>query len=114
MFEIIIFSLILLIFGIIPSFYYIKNYEKIKEKEEIRNRKPINKFILYSSLIFTILNITLLYFLKNFNDTDFKDLSIFLLIILFFFPTFRKKSLILLLFFFNLFIFYFNFIHIYI
>ena len=59
MFDIAIFSLIIFIFGIVPSLYYLKNYKKIELKEKENSKKPINKITLYSTILFSLINIIL-------------------------------------------------------
>ena len=68
-----VFFLIVLILGIFPSIYYIRNYSKIEEKNEENNKKRIHKNIIYLNIFLTIIN--LIYFII-FKETQ--DLNTFI------------------------------------
>ena len=87
--DIIIFALILIVFALIPAYFYIKNYDKNmqKYKEEQARRKAQGlskymKFIIYLTTILTIFTAIILYITVGFESKYF--LVLFVLIILHF------------------------------
>ncbi|MCR8710233.1 hypothetical protein [Aliarcobacter butzleri] len=87
--DIIIFALILIVFALIPAYFYIKNYDKNmqKYKEEQARRKAEGlskymKFIIYLTTILTIFTAIILYITVGFESKYF--LVLFVLIILHF------------------------------
>ncbi|MCT7610145.1 hypothetical protein N5U14_04720 [Aliarcobacter butzleri] len=87
--DIIIFVLILIVFALIPAYFYIKNYDKNmqKYKEEQARRKAQGlskymKFIIYLTTILTIFTAIILYITVGFESKYF--LVLFVLIILHF------------------------------
>ncbi|MDN5068139.1 hypothetical protein [Aliarcobacter butzleri] len=87
--DIIIFVLILIVFALIPAYFYIKNYDKNmqKYKEERARRKAQGlskymKFIIYLTTILTIFTAIILYITVGFESKYF--LVLFVLLILHF------------------------------
>ncbi|KLD99253.1 hypothetical protein [Aliarcobacter butzleri] len=87
--DIIIFALILIVFALIPAYFYIKNYDKNmqKYKEEQARRKAQGlskymKFIIYLTTILTIFTAIILYITVGFESKYF--LVLFVLLILHF------------------------------
>ncbi|MBL3519661.1 hypothetical protein H0A43_04195 [Arcobacter lanthieri] len=72
MFEIVIFSLIVIIFGLIPAYFYIKNYDKNMQKyREYKARQKAQgltkyiKFIILLDIILVIFTISIGYYLNR-------------------------------------------------
>jgi len=84
-----VFFLIILILGIFPSIYYIKNHFKIEKKNE--EKKHINKKVIYLTITLTLLN--LIYFIL-FQDEKSLSTFIFLPIIFILLGGFIELSLI--------------------
>ncbi|MDN5114576.1 hypothetical protein [Aliarcobacter butzleri] len=87
--DIIIFALILIVFALIPAYFYIKNYDrnmqKYKEEQARRKAQGLSKymkFIIYLTTILTIFTAIILYITVGFESKYF--LVLFVLIILHF------------------------------
>ncbi|MCG3672123.1 hypothetical protein [Aliarcobacter butzleri] len=85
--DIIIFVLILIIFALIPAYFYIKNYDKNmqKYKEERARRKAQGlskymKFIIYLTTILTIFTAIILYITVGFESKYFLVLFVILIL----------------------------------
>ncbi|MCG3689844.1 hypothetical protein [Aliarcobacter butzleri] len=85
--DIIIFVLILIVFALIPAYFYIKNYDKNmqKYKEERARRKAQGlskymKFIIYLTTILTIFTAIILYITVGFESKYFLVLFVILIL----------------------------------
>ncbi|MCG3680880.1 hypothetical protein [Aliarcobacter butzleri] len=85
--DIIIFVLILIVFALIPAYFYIKNYDKNmqKYKEERARRKAQGlskymKFIIYLTTILTIFTAIILYMTVGFESKYFLVLFVILIL----------------------------------
>jgi hypothetical protein len=70
MLDYVIFFLIVFILGVIPSIYYIKNYSKIKKKNENKEKKKINKNFIYLTILLTVINLAYLIIFQDKHDLN--------------------------------------------